>query len=333
MLIGAGSVSELPAELARAGCSKVVLVTSATLAESSGLVREAEEALPGKHQATFTGISQHTPDRAVEQLQDLLRQTSADGVVSLGGGSVIDGCKAAIHEVGAAGLTHLAVPTTLSGAEFTASAGVTDSGSHQKRGLVDPEAAPKRVLLDPLVTLSTPSALWLSSGIRALDHAVETVWAPERDPLATFLAQEAIRRLRRSLPDCLQQPQDVEARQSAQLASWWAALGLASCSMGPSHQLGRLLGAPFGIPHGITSCVFLPPTIAYMAERDHTRLEPLVEPFGVSGVEEVAAACRRFIGELGLPDSLSEAGLRDRDLPRFLEMVPPEWHPIVEASR
>ena len=310
---------------------KIVLVTSATLARTSSLVSSAEDLLEGRHQATFAGIREHTPENAVNQLADLLEQVGADGVVSLGGGSVIDGCKAAIHIRGSELVQHLAIPTTLSGAEFTSSAGVTDDSTRRKRGLSDPSAAPQRVVLDPQVTLPTPMRLWLSSGIRALDHAVETVWAPERDPLTQLLALEAIRRLRQSLPETQRSPEDVEMRERAQIAAWWAALGLAGNTMGPSHHLGRLLGATFGIGHGITSCVFLPATIEHMAESDPGLVVPLQEVFGVGGADLVGTACREFIGGLGLPTSLREAGLAPQDLPRFLEMVPEGWYPIVAA--
>ncbi|MHB1499782.1 MAG: iron-containing alcohol dehydrogenase [Candidatus Dormibacteria bacterium] len=331
VLQGCGALGELRSEVDRAEMSKVVLVTSATLAAASEIVRSVERQLEGRHQATFAGIRQHTPENAVNQLADLLEQTAADGVVSLGGGSVIDGCKAAIHIRGAEGITHLAVPTTLSGAEFTASAGVTDEATQRKRGVVDQRAAPQRVVLDPEVTLPTPERLWLSSGIRALDHAVETVWAPERDPLTILLALEAIRQLRDSLPACQRRPADVAPRETAQIAAWWAALGLAGNSMGPSHHLGRILGAAFAIPHGITSCVFLPATIDHLAGSDPALVGPLEEPFGVHHPGAVAGACREFITGLGLPVTLAGAGLAPRDLPRFLAMVPEDWRAIVGA--
>jgi alcohol dehydrogenase class IV len=332
VLLGAGTTSELPAEVDRAGMTKVVLVTSATLkAASSPPSTEVERLLGARHQATFTGVSEHTPESAVRQLQDLLEQTAADGVVSLGGGSVIDGCKAAIHAVGPERIAHLSIPTTLSGAEFTSSAGVTEEESRLKKGMRDPASAPQRVILDPEVTIHTPERLWLSTGIRALDHAVETHWAPEQDPLTILLAAEAIRRLRRGLPVCLRQPEDLSARLNAQVAAWWAALGLAGNTMGPSHLLGRTLGATFEIPHGITSCVFLPAVIEHMARSQPELVLPLLEPFEVSSPEEVGPACRDFISQLGLPVSLENAGLPARDLEHFIALVPAEWRQLVLA--
>jgi maleylacetate reductase len=260
-----------------------------------------------------------------------LEQTAADGVVSLGGGSVIDGCKAAIHAVGPERVAHLSIPTTLSGAEFTASAGVTEADTRLRRGLRDPAAAPRRVILDPEVTVHTPERLWLSTGIRAMDHAVETHWAPEQDPLTILLAAEAIRRLHRGLPACQLRPEDLSARLDVQVAAWWAALGLAGNTMGPSHLLGRILGATFEIPHGFTSCVFLPAVIEHMAQSQPERVLPLLEPFEVSAPDKVGPACRDFISQLGLPVSLQDAGLPAREMEHFIALVPAEWHQLVLA--
>lgn len=331
VLYGPGSAASLASELERLGRSRVVLVSSATLARQSHLVSELEQAIGSGHQETFTGLSQHTPEEAVWQLAQLIKEHGADALVSLGGGSVIDGCKAALYEAEATSTVHVALPTTLSGAEFTASAGVTAGATQQKRSIVDRGAAPRVVILDPELTLPTPPRLWLGSGMRAVDHAVETILSPADDALSTLLAGEALKRLRSALPACSQDPADVGARERAQLAGWWAALGLASVPMGPSHSLGKLLGAPFGIPHGITSCVLLPAVIAEMARKEPDRIAPLAEHFQVSGPEEVAPACRDLVCELGLPTSLAAAGLSRDNLPIYLETVPEEWREVVRA--
>lgn len=332
MLFGRGALAELAGEIDRGGGTKVVLVASATLRSATDWVRRAEDLIGSRRTATFSEVGEHTPDRAVRQLQDLLEQTGSDCVVSFGGGSVIDGVKAALHGRGAEGSLHLAVPTTLSGAEFTPTAGVTDTEANLKRGLRDVSAAPRVVLLDPEVTAPTPQRLWLATGIRALDHAVETIWAPEDDPITHLLAARAIVGLRTSLPACRDRPDDLDARERAQLAAWCAALGLAGSTMGPSHQLGRLLGATFGVPHGITSCLFLPPTIEWQLGQRPELVRELPEPFGVESPDRVGRACRDFISGLGLPTDLQAAGLDRAALGRFLEMVPQEWHPIVRAA-
>jgi len=331
VLHGSGAVASLPEELHLREATRVVVVSSATLHRETPVIAALEQELQAHHLATFTKLSQHTPDTAVEELAALLRELRADAVVSVGGGSVIDGCKAALHARGAESAVHLALPTTLSGAEFTASAGLTDSATRQKRSVFDRRAAPRVVILDPQLTVSTPDRLWLASGIRAVDHAVETVLSPIQDELCTFLALEALSRLRMALPQCHLDPQDLPARHRAQVAAWWAALGLASVPMGPSHSLGKLLGAPFGIAHGITSCVLLPAVIGQIASSEPERLDPLAPAFEVSGPREVADACRALIAGLGLPGTLSEAGLATADLPAYLETVPASWRDVVRS--
>ncbi|HEY6538333.1 MAG TPA: iron-containing alcohol dehydrogenase [Candidatus Dormibacteraeota bacterium] len=331
MLHGRGAAAGLPGELDRAGATRVALAASSTLATRTGTISELEHSLGSRHLLTFTGLGQHTPEAAVSTLAQLLAQGQADAVVSVGGGSVIDGCKAALHEAELEAF-HVAVPTTLSGAEFTPNAGVTDAATQQKRSVVDRRTAPRVVLLDPLLSLATPERLWLGSGIRAVDHAVETVLSPVGDQLGHLLALKALVRLRSALPACRQDPLDLEAREQAQVAAWWAALGLASVPMGPSHSLGKLLGAPFGIAHGITSCVLLPAVIAETARTDPDRAAALVGAFSVTGPDEVAGACQRLITDLGLPTSLSAAGLAPTDLPTYLASIPPEWREVVRAT-
>lgn len=332
VLHGPRAVASLAEELHLREASRVVIVSSATLYRETPVISALEQALQPHHLATFTKLSQHTPETAVEELATLLRELRADAVVSVGGGSVIDGCKGALHSRRTESAVHLALPTTLSGAEFTASAGITDAATRQKRSVFDRRAAPRVVILDPQLTLATPDRLWLGSGIRAVDHAVETVLSPIQDELCTYLALEALRRLRMALPQCHRDPQDLSARHRAQVAAWWAALGLASVPMGASHSLGKLLGAPFGIPHGITSCVLLPAVIGQIASSEPTRLEPLAAAFEVSGPQEVAGGCRALIAGLGLPTTLSEAGLAAAELPAYLETVPAAWRDVVHST-
>jgi alcohol dehydrogenase class IV len=322
-------VESLPEELHLREASRVVIVSSASLYRDTPIVSGLEQALEPHHLKTFTKLSQHTPEAAVEELATLLRDLRADAVVSVGGGSVIDGCKAALHARGAESAVHLALPTTLSGAEFTATAGITEAATGQKRSVFDRRAAPRVVILDPEITVATPQRLWLASGIRAVDHAVETVLSPVQDELCTYLALEALRRLRLALPQCQREPADLSARHRAQVAAWWAALGLASVPMGPSHSLGRLLGAPFGVPHGITSCVLLPAVLEEIASAEPSRMAPLVSAFEVAGARDVADGCRALIAGLGLPITLAAAGLAATDLPAYLETIPAQWRDVV----
>ena len=332
VVVGPGTLSRLPDECEARGYTRVVVVTGRTLRERTPVIAEVERLLGSRHVATFSGITEHVPGSAVEELAALLRESRADGAVSVGGGSPIDGTKAALYHLDEGHTTQIAVPTTLSAAEFTPTAGVTDDATRRKGGVAHPRLTPRSVILDPQITVHTPERLWLSTGIRALDHAVESVYAPEGDAFAVELGLRAIAMLRESLRWTSRDPGDLSARQESQVAAWYSGMGLAATTVMPSHPLGRVLGASFGVGHGITSCVLLPASIDWKARQDEQAVAPLCEAFGVDSVLQVGAACRAFVASLGLPTTLRDAGLDEAALQRYLEMIPPEWQAIARAA-
>jgi maleylacetate reductase len=332
VLVGAGSVAGLPDECDARGMRRVVIVTGRTLHERTDVVARVKSLLGARHVATYAGIREHVPGTAVQELTALLRDTHADGAVAVGGGSPIDGTKAALYHLDEGATAQIAVPTTLSAAEFTPTAGVTDEATQRKGGVVHPRLTPRCAILDPQLTVHTPERLWLSTGIRALDHAVEPVYAPEGDRFATELSLHAIATLRTALPACRRDPSDLDAREQAQVAAWYSGIGLAAVTVMPSHPLGRVLGASFGVGHGITSCVLLPPSIDWVAARAPERVAPLCHAFEVTTPDAVGAAVRDFVASLGLPVTLRDAGVDAAALERFVAMVPEEWAPIARAA-
>jgi alcohol dehydrogenase class IV len=332
VVAGPGSVEALPELCDERGMRRVVLVTGRSLREKTPVISRVEQILGGRHVTTYSGVREFVPAGAVRELTALLREHGADGVVSVGGGSPIDASKAALYHHDEGNSPQIAVPTTLSAAEFTPTAGITDEQTRRKSGVVHPRLTPRAVVLDPEITIYTPDRLWLSSGIRALDHAVETVYAPEHDRFATDLALRAIALLRESLPACRHDPADLDARATAQRAAWYSGMGLAAVTVRPSHPMGRVLGSAFGIGHGITSCVLLPAAIDWMAARDPESVGPLATAFDVQQPTEVGDAVRAFAAQLGLPTTLQEAGLDSDALHEFIHMIPEEWAPIARAA-
>ncbi|KAI0318238.1 hypothetical protein OF83DRAFT_1117046 [Amylostereum chailletii] len=201
------------------------------------------------------------------------RDAGADHIVSVGGGSPIDASKAILYmlreEAGGMGEfgRQIAVPTTLSAAEYTVGAGYTnDQGV--KVAVSAQELAPAGVILDAELTLATPEKLWLSTGIRALDHAVENLYRPLVIPPLKAMHYQALRDLFTYLPKSKADPNDVEVRQKLQIASWmslWPLKLEAYSALGLSHALGHKLGAAYSIPHGVTSCLTLSPTVRLKA--------------------------------------------------------------------
>src|SRR4028119_227447 len=186
---GPGSLSKLEEEARR--FERAFVVTGRTLDEKTDLVRRVAKPLGTKHASTFVGMSEHTPGSAVEKAAG--EAEGADLLVSVGGGSVVDGTKAVAVRLGYP--VQVAVPTTLSGAEWAHLVGVTDEEAGRKGGFADPKAVPQVVILDAEVTLYTPEKLWLSTGIRALDHAIEGFLGPKEHPIEDVLGLEGARRL------------------------------------------------------------------------------------------------------------------------------------------
>ena len=286
---GEGSLAQLPAELERLGVKRVALITTRSL-------RGVE--LPVRPGMTAT-IGQHAP---IAQVEDAVRQAGedgVDGVVSFGGGSPIDAAK--IVALRAGQLPHVAVPTTLSVAELAAGAGFTDE-SGTKAGMRDPGLMPAAVIYDAELTLGTPLDLWLSTGIRALDHAVEGYLAEGDHPFNDVMAREAIRRLFDSLPRAKANPKDASVRTENQLAAWFSFTLPGASAAGLSHTMGKQIGARHGIPHGVTSCLLLPHVMRYLG-----RSKTL--PVSADEVQDL-------ISRLELPQHIAQYGIGEPELRR-----------------
>ena len=307
---GVGSLTKLSEEASSAG--RVFVVTGRTLREKTDLVRRVEGLLGEKHAGTFDGMGQHTPGSAVEEAA---RQAGgADLLVSFGGGSVIDGTKAVARKLGYA--PQVAIPTTLSGAEWAHLVGVTDEAAGRKAGFADEAAVPTVVILDAEVTLPTPEGLWLSTGIRALDHAIEGFLSPTEHPVEDVTGLEGARRLMEHLPRSKEAPEDLRTRHELQIAQWLAYFGPKNTPMGLSHNLGRRIGASYGVPHGYTSCITLAPTLDVLGDGvPHQRWKMLKGALGGNPGERVAGLVRG----LGLPSRLSEVGVPEGDLDAIAE--------------
>ena len=291
------------------GYDRAFVTTGRSLNEKTNLVRRVEGLLGGRHAGTFAGIGQHTPGGAVEQAAVEAELAAADLLISVGGGSVIDGTKAVARELGYP--QQVAIPTTLSGAEWANRAGVTDERSGRKRGFADPKTVPRVVVLDPEATVFTPEKLWLSTGIRALDHAVEGFLFGGDHPITDVTGLEGARRLMEYLPVSGREPEDLGTRLELQLAAWLSYFGPANTPMGLSHELGRRIGASYEVPHGITSCVILGPSLKIVRERiQDYRWNMLTQALGGEPPERVSS----LVEELGLPGRLSEVGVPEEDL-------------------
>ncbi len=327
---GEGCVREkLGGELERLAVRRALLVTTSSAVADAALV-PAVETLLGQRLAGRVVIGQHAPVGELVAAVETARAASVDGLVSLGGGSPIDAAKAIafslatdvdlrLPDAQARGravrflqpIPHLAIPTTLSVAELSSSAGFSAEGTREKVGVAAPALRAAAVFYDALLALRTPLPLWLTTGIRAVDHAVETLLAPGDHPLPDLGAVEGLRRLRAGLLASRAQPGDAAARTECQLGAWFSYLLPGPAASGLSHTLGKKLGSPSGIPHGVTSCLLLPHVLRYLAPRSPRASERIAEALGAS---DAAAGVEDLLDRLDVPRHLAAWELSDAQL-------------------
>ncbi|OAL03285.1 Dehydroquinate synthase-like protein [Phaeosphaeriaceae sp. SRC1lsM3a] len=261
---GADSVKKHLLDCLPSENSKAFIITGSSLATKTPLVKQVESLLGAKHAGTFSKIGQHAPVADLDAATELVnKDSSIDTVISIGGGSPIDSAKAIshrLHDKSGKWLYHIAIPTTLSASECTMMAGYTEKDG-VKTGVRGKELVPHVVLYDATFALHTPERLWLSTGLRAMDHAIELLYHPTASEMpARWMALQAAGSLFSGLSKYKSDPKDSDNITSLQLASF-ASLGYLGYNikggLGLSHALGYALGSPYNIPHGITSCLTL----------------------------------------------------------------------------
>ena len=321
----------------RLDAAHVFLMVSGTLNRDTQEVENIRQALGNRHAGTFDAMLPHTPRSCVIAAAEQARDAKADLLVTIGGGSVTDGAKAvqlclandvrstealdALRPVkGADGvvgpppcrpptLPHVAVPTTLSAAEFSAIAGVTNERTKTKELFRHPGIIPRAVILDPAITVHTPEWLFISTGIRALDHCVEGICSGEANPFGDAQALQGLKLLARGLAGAKADPKNLAARLDCLIGAWLSMGPLSTgVPMGASHGIGYVLGAMFGVPHGHTSCLMLPAVMRWNKPANAAQQELVAAAMDRPG-KEAGDVLDTFIGGLGMPRSLGSVGI------------------------
>ncbi|KAF1361199.1 Dehydroquinate synthase-like protein [Lizonia empirigonia] len=261
---GSGSVQKHLLDCLPSETSKAFIITGNSLATKTPLIKDVEKLLGSRHAGTFSKIGEHAPVAQLDEATKIVENdSSVDTVISIGGGSPIDSAKAISHRLHSQTgkwLHHIAISTTLSASECTMMAGYTEA-TGIKTSVRAPQLVPHVVLYDASFALHTPPRLWTSTGLRALDHALELLYHPSAAEMPTrWTALHAASTLFSHLPKYTANPRDADTITALQLAAF-ASLGFLgtnmSAGLGLSHALGYALGSPYGIPHGITSCLTL----------------------------------------------------------------------------
>lgn len=329
VVFGRSAAQAVAEQAERLGAARVLVMASATMARNTQHVAHIRDALGPRFAAHYQGMPAHSPRGAVLDATRMARTANADLIVTVGGGSLTDAAKAvrlclangidsieAIDQLRPCGpapqparIPQVAVPTTLSAGEFSAFAGVTDERSRKKEVFHHPSAIPASVILDPAMTLETPEWLFLSTGIRAVDHCVEGICSAESHAYADAQALHGLALLAAGLPRVKADPGDLAARLDCQLGSWLSMAPIATgVPMGASHGIGYVLGAAFDIPHGHTSCIMLPAVMRWNRPANAARQAMVAAAMGRPG-GHAADALDALIEKLGMPSSLGAVGI------------------------
>jgi len=276
VVFGRPAAEAVPAQLDRLGLNRAFLMVSGTLHRNTDEIHKIRESLGRRAVGTFDAMPSHTPREAVIAATEQARAANADLIVTVGGGSITDGAKAVqlclandvrsvedidriravkgvAPEMTPPKVRQISVPTTIAGGEFSAIAGVTNARTKVKEMLRHELVIPRAAILDPAITVHTPEWLWLSTGIRAVDHCVEGLCSREAHPYTDAQALKGLSMLSQALPRVKANPRDLEARMDCQIGTWLSMGPLsAGVPMGASHGIGYVLGAVYDVPHGYT---------------------------------------------------------------------------------
>ena len=309
-----------------ADSSKAFIITGASLANKTPLIKQVEEVLGSKHAGTFSDIKEHAPVAQLDQATEKVHaDNNIDTIIAIGGGSPIDSAKAIsyrLNEKHGKFLHHICIPTTLSAAECTAIGGFTKEDG-VKTGISHPNVFASYILYDPKFALHTPPSLFASTGIRALDHAVELQYHPTATLVpCRSMCLLAIQELFHLLPEYQKNPKDEDIITRLYLAAYssFAFLGLnVKGGLGLSHTMGYALGSPYGIPHGITSCMTLGHVVklkARASKEDAAKIAlilPMIgdQPSGdvVGDAGRVGDRINKLVADLGFKTTLTEKGV------------------------
>jgi maleylacetate reductase len=310
VVFGAGTIDRLAAELDALGASRVLVLST----PGQRALGERVAALIGPRAADLHAEARmHVPVAVADAGTARATELRADALLPVGGGSTIGLAKAVALSTG---LPILAVPTTYSGSEGTTIWGLTEGNT--KRTGRDPRVIPRTVIYDPALTLNLPPGISAVSGLNAIAHAVEVLYAPDATPVTSLMSEDGIRALAAALPRILESPEDMAARAEALYGAWLCGTVLGMATMGLHHKLCHALGGGFDLPHAETHAVILPYAAAYNAPAAPEAMARIARALGS---EDAPRGLWDLAGRLGAPRSLAALGLREADLPRAVQLA------------
>jgi maleylacetate reductase len=312
----AGALDCLAEEVARLGSRALVLCTP----EQRHVAEEAAGRLGGRSVGVYDRAVMHVPIETARAAREEASRRGADCCVAVGGGSTVGLGKAIALEYG---LPIIAVPTTYAGSEMTPIWGLTEAG--RKRTGRDARVLPRAVIYDPTLTLTLPPRLSATSGMNAIAHCVEALYAIDGNPIVSLMAEEGIRALGRSLPRIVEAPKDLEARSEALYGAWLGGAVLGAVGMALHHKLCHTLGGSFNLPHAETHTIVLPHAARYNESQAPEAMARIARALGKPG--DAPGALWDLAKSLGAPLALEAIGMRRADLDRAAEMATASPYP------
>ena len=310
VVFGAGAVAQLPAELEKLGARRALVLSTPGRAAS---VKAVAASLGARCAGIYDKAVMHVPVEVAEDARRAAKALDADCCVAVGGGSTIGLGKAI---AASAGLPVLAVPTTYSGSEMTPIYGLTEGGL--KRTQRDARVLPRTVIYDPELTLGLPPATSAASGMNAIAHCVEAMYAQDANPIVSLMAEEGIRALAASLPIVIKEPSNLDARSDALYGAWLAGVSLGAVGMALHHKLCHTLGGTWNLPHAETHAIVLPHAARY--NRDAAP-EAMARIARALGAKDAPTGLYDLEMKLGLKMKLADLGMKQADLERAAQLV------------
>ena len=318
VVFGAGTLARLPEEVARLGLKRVLVLST------PGHKRLAEDAaclLGSACGSVFAEARMHTPVEITDTAMEILREQRIDGTVAIGGGSTTGLGKAIAFRTD---LPQIVLPTTYAGSEMTNILGETTGGA--KKTTRDPRITPEVVIYDVDLTLALPPSLSVTSGMNAIAHAVEGLYAKDGNPILSLMAEEGIRALAKALPQLKTNAPDPQARGDALYGAWLCGMVLAGTTMALHHKLCHVLGGSFELPHAETHAIVLPHAVGYNASAAPDAMKRIARALGSHDASQGLFDLER---QAGGPTALRDIGMAEASLGLAADLViaDPYWNP------
>ena len=310
VVFGAGSLQQLGKEIDALGATRALVLSTPEQAEAAHRVAEL---LGARAAGIFPRAVMHVPIETAREARDEARRLGADCAVAIGGGSTTGLGKAIALD---SGLPIIAIPTTYAGSEMTSIYGLTEGGV-KKTGR-DPRVLPRTVIYDPELSVSLPIGLTVTSGLNAIAHAAEGLYAVDGNPIVSLMAEEGIRAMAAALPALSIDPSDLDARGDALYGAWLCGAVLGAVSMGLHHKLCHTLGGSFNLPHAEVHTVVLPHALAYNAAHAPEAMRRMARALGT---ESTAASLFDLARRLGVPVALKDIGMPADGLDRAADLA------------